>query len=369
MAETQQLVLPSTVLELHAVLSAVAPHQSWEHVLEAGAGFESLGLAQRTAAIRDALLVDLPAKYSDVNAVIDAALDSKEFSGWMIWPVSEALAIRATAGNDDDFRTGLDLIAKVSPRLTSEFALRYFLRVNLDKTLRQAEQWAQSGDASVRRLASEGTRPRLPWAKQVPELFTRPGVTRPILDQLRRDPSETVRRSVANHLNDISRDHPKVALNIAEGWAERPEPYTQWVIRHGMRTLIKRGEPRALRLLGYGDSAALTITGPTLDVTQLAVGDTLGFDGEVVNNSDSEVRVAVDFVIHFVKANGSLSPKVFKLTNSTIPAGNTLKVRHTHSLRQLTTRRYYSGEHALELQVNGTRFGRTPFTLQTKGEA
>lgn len=319
---------------------------------------DGAAFSERGRLVRDALLADLPAKYPSFERAIRKAMKDPRFTGWMIWPVAEAVAARAV---QDAFDEGLQLVADLTPRLTGEFALRTFLAADLDRTLATALRWTTSPDEHVRRLASEGTRPRLPWAKRVPAIIDDPQSTVPILDALHRDPSEYVRRSVANHLNDISRADPALAVAVATRWLTTE---TLPVVRHALRTLIKAADPGALALLGFSPPAALTVLGPTLADANVRVGDELPFEFTLTNEGNAAVRLAVDYVVHHRKANGTLTPKVFKLTTRTLAAGESVTINRRHSFRPITTRVYHPGEHAVELQVNGRTFGRTSFNLR-----
>ena len=173
----------------------------------------------------------------------------------------------------------------------------------------------------------------------------------------------TVRRSVANHVNDISRLDPELAVTTVERWLADPDEYTAKLARHALRTLIKQGHRRALATMGFGPSEGLTVEGPRLATTQVPIGGLLSFEATLSNDSDAPVKVAVDYIIHFQKANGTQAPKVFKLTTRTLVAGARLALSRSHSLRPITTRRYHAGAHALEIQVNGRRHGKVPFEL------
>jgi 3-methyladenine DNA glycosylase AlkC len=359
-----ELIDASTVRGLVACLERVAPKRPWLATSASAASFNQLGLAQRVRAIRDGLLADLPGSFAESAAIIRAALEDPRFAGWAIWPVSEAVAELAVASpNPADFDEGLDLLALLTVRLSSEFALRTFLNADLDRTLATARLWTLSADEGVRRLASEGTRPRLPWARQVPELLRRPEATLPILDALYRDESETVRRSVANHLNDVSRVHADLAYETAARWMADPDASTPHVVRHATRTLIKQAHPGALGLLGFPPDWPLTVRGPVLTESIVPPGGDLTFSISVANDADTEMRVAIDYVVHFRKANGTLAPKVFKLSTKVLPAGEALTAVKRHSFRPISTRTYYPGEHAIELQINGVRSGLTHFTV------
>jgi hypothetical protein len=220
----------------------------------------------------------------------------------------------------------------------------------------------------VRRLASEGTRPYLPWAVRVPEILARPGITVPVLDALYRDESDYVRRSVANHLNDLSRDHPELVVATAGRWLAEPAPTTPALVRHALRTLVKRGDPGALELLGFGP-ATLEIDGPVLAAATVPFDGTVRFTAAVRNVGAEQARLSIDYVVHHRKANGSQTAKTFKLTTRTLAPGEELEISRDHSFRPITTRRYYPGPHAVALQVNGVATDRVAFELEAPAGA
>jgi 3-methyladenine DNA glycosylase AlkC len=268
---------------------------------------------------------------------------------------------------DDAFALGLELLAALTPRLTSEFSLRPFLAADLERTLATAMGWTGDPDQHVRRLASEGTRPGLPWAARVPALLDRPTATLPILDALYRDPCERVRRSVANHLNDLSKAEPALAVEVAERWLAAPDDQTERVVRHGLRTLVKRGDPRALALQGFAPPDDLVVDGPRLDAEVVRVGDALTFSLAVTNAGAAPAKVETDYVVHFRRADGTTAPKVFKVATRTLEPGETAAFTRARSFRPITTRTHHLGEHALEAQVNGRRSGRVTFRLVAGG--
>ncbi|WP_344179156.1 DNA alkylation repair protein [Kribbella lupini] len=357
-----------SVVALGRILRTVEPALDFTALRAAPGQLSGLAFSDRGRLVRDALLADLPAGYAPVDQLFRAALEREDFTGWMIWPVTEAVAVRATSADapGGDFERGLELLALLTPRLTAEFALRTFLAADLARALETVSTWTKHPDEHVRRLASEGTRPRLPWAKQVREILARPEVTREILDALRHDDSPYVRRSVANHLNDVSRANPALAVDIATSWLADPADTTPQLVSHALRTLVKAGDPAAMALLGYAPPAALTVDGPLLSVEGVTVGESLEFTFDARNEGPDEVRLAIDYVVHHVKANGTLTPKVFKLTTRTLAPGESISLAKRHSFKPISTRRYYAGEHALELQINGHPFGRATFTLTTE---
>lgn len=320
-------------------------------------------LRQRVDIVRDALLADLPSGYDPTAAVVRAAFDDREFTGWMLWPVSEAVADRALAsGLERDFDDGMRVLAALTTRLTSEFAIRTMLAARLDRALAIANRWTRDDDANVRRLASEGTRSHLPWAKGVPALRRSPGVTRSIVDALYRDESEYVRRSVANHVNDLSRDDPDMAAEIVRGWLDEGDDSTPRVARHALRTLVKQGHPVALELMGF-TGAEFDVEGPFVAARAVPLGDAVSFTARVMNTGSEPARAAIDFVLHFRKARGALAPKVFKIGAYAIGPDETVDIAKTYSFRPQTTRTFHPGEHAIELQVNGRAHGRAVFQV------
>lgn len=333
-------------------------------VREAGTRLDGLALRERSDLVRDVLTAHLPEGYAATQTVVRTALGDPGFTGWMIWPVTEAVVSRALDDDDpDSFEAALRLLAELTPRLTAEFAIRRMLRADLTRALDVVREWTGHPDEHVRRLASEGTRPRLPWAVRVPGLLDRPELTRPLLDALYRDPSEYVRRSVANHVNDISHAAPDLAVEIAAGWSAAPDAHTPRVVRHALRTAVKKGHPGALSLMGFEPAPEVTVSAPRLGDDRVAVGDEITFAFDVHNEGAAPAKLVIDYVIHYRKANGATAPKVFKLTTRTLRAGEHVSITRRHSFRRITTRVFHPGAHALELQVNGAVRGRAEFTL------
>lgn len=364
MPTADELLSATTIRGLVGCLTAAAPELALPTVRTSATALQGRSLSERSRAVRDALLVDLPVGYASFEAVVRAALGDADFTGWMIWPITEALADRASASEEGgDFEAGLDLLAELTPRLTGEFALRSFLEADPERTLVAVKGWTTHPDEHVRRLASEGTRPHLPWAKKVRAILDRPESTVPVLDALYRDTSEYVRRSVANHLNDISRAHPALTTSTADRWLAQPDAHTPKLVRHGLRTLVKNGDPEALRLLGFAPPTHIALTGPVRHDRTVLVGGELRFEFTLQNRGTGATSLAIDYVVHHRKANGSLTPKVFKLTTRNLAPGESATITRRHSFKPVSTRTYYPGEHAIEIQINGARRGNSTFHL------
>lgn len=360
-----ELISRHTVQSLTHAIRAAAPDATLTALHAAARQIGPLPLGQRADLLRDALLTDLPGDYATLARTVRTARDNEpQFTGWLIWPVTGALATRAVQeGEAAAFDDAMALLAELTGRLSSEFAIRTLLRDDLDRALDTiVGDWTGSADPDVRRLASEGTRPYLPWAVRVPQILIRPGVTVPILDVLYRDESEYVRRSVANHLNDLSRDHPEVVVDTARRWLDSPDATTERLVRHGLRTLIKRGHRGALELLGFAP-AVLDVVGPRLDGDFVPLGGSVRFTASIRNVGASAARLTIDYIVHHRKANGTRTGKTFKLTTRTLAPGEQIEVVREHSFRPITTRRYYPGRHAISLQINGVESDRAEFEL------
>lgn len=322
-------------------------------------------LSGRMVLLREALLAGLPAGWEPFEEVVRAALADPRLEGWMVWPVGEAVAIRALRESSPAaFEPGLGLLAALTPRFSSEFALRPFLAHDLDGALAFAARWARDPDPHVRRLASEGTRPNLPWGRRVAAIDRRPGAAIAVLDLLYRDNSEVVRRSAANHLNDISRLDPDLAVETARRWLAEPDGQTERVVRHALRSLVKQAHPGALQLRGFPPPDGIRVSGPTLDRRVVSIGEEVRFAFEIGNERDRPIRLAIDYVVHFAKPNGEPRPKVFKLAVRELATGEVFAGERRHHFRQLSTRTHHPGSHRFELQVNGRRFGATELELR-----
>ncbi|WP_420154886.1 DNA alkylation repair protein [Siphonobacter sp.] len=260
-----------------------------------------------------------------------------------------------------DFPTSVALFERTTQLISAEFAVRPFLLTYPEAMIQQMSRWSQHPSSQVRRLASEGSRPRLPWGIGIPALKKDPSPTLPILENLKNDPSESVRRSVANHLNDIAKDHPEVVMEIARQWAGQ-SAQTDALIKHACRTLLKRGYPEALAHYGL-ESEDLTLTDVQLLTKEVRMGESLTFSFVLTNQKTRSHTVRLEYGIYFRKANGQLSRKVFKISERLYPASESSTVIRRHAFRPITTRVYYAGEHQLSIIVNGEEKCTLPFTL------
>lgn len=245
---------------------------------------------------------------------------------------------------------------------SSEFAIRHFLLADFERTLAVMQDWARDGDEHVRRLASEGCRPRLPWSFRLAQVQAAPERVMPILERLRADDSLYVRKSVANHLNDIGKDHADFLLDHLAAWPQ-DNPRTAWIIRHGLRSLIKQGNRRALAILGAGQAPEVEVKGLRIEPQQVRLGESIRLSFDLVSQAATPQRLVVDYAIDYVKKSGAVSTKVFKLSTLDLAGRDRVTLGRSQQIRQLTTRVHYPGRHAVHVLVNGERVGSTGFDL------
>jgi 3-methyladenine DNA glycosylase AlkC len=260
-----------------------------------------------------------------------------------------------------EFDFSLEALRKFTVFGSAEFAVRTFLVAAQQRTLRVMHGWTEDRDEKVRRLASEGSRPRLPWGLRLTSLVRDPSPTAGIIEALKDDDSLFVRRSVANHLNDITKDHPGAVLERLSGW-DLEQDHLHWIAKHSCRTLIKRGHPGALKLFGFGRKAEIAAA-LQASPARLQLGDRLTLAATLTSTSNRTQRLVVDYVVHYVKAGGGTSEKVFKWTEVELPARASLALTKSQVIRDFTTRRHYPGRHRVELQVNGARVATDEFHL------
>jgi 3-methyladenine DNA glycosylase AlkC len=243
----------------------------------------------------------------------------------------------------------------LTQRFTAEFSLRPFLQTHTQATLAHLSQWASDPSAHVRRAVSEATRPRLPWAARLPDFVRDPSPVLPLLARLRDDSSSYVRRSVANHLNDIGKDHPELLTGTAHQWLDdAPVPASrQALLRHALRTAIKRGDAQALALFGHGQPSVLQIHNAKITPSKARVGDSVTLHCTLYNPSAQAASALADWRVFYVKSNGTLSPKVFKGSTVQIGENGHGVLEKTLSLRQMSTRTHHPGRHTVEIVLNG----------------
>lgn len=259
----------------------------------------------------------------------------------------------------DQSMTAMEEITKL---VSCEFAIRPFLMRYPQKTLGYFYRWCENQDHHVRRLSSEGCRPRLPWAMGIPALKNDPSPVLPILEKLKNDPSEYVRRSVANHLNDIAKDHPEVVITLIRKW-RRKHPHTDWIIKHGSRSLLRSGNSKVLSLHGF-DPDSQAKAGKLLLSSEVEIGQHLDFQFSFINEEEKPTCFRLEYAIDYLTSTGKTSRKVFKISESTFPPGEKFIIHRKQSFKNFTTRKHFKGKHFLSIIANGKKLTGAEFMVR-----
>lgn len=345
-----------------ALAAAITPHLSG---LDA-AGFRAaaldglgpLELKARIAHVAKALNRALPGPFAHDAPGVAAGVRGAGLDMWSAWP---AVTWVERYGLDEP-EVALDALEAMTESASAEFAIRPFIARHPEIAWARLHAWSSSADEHLRRLASEGTRPRLPWGARVASLDADPARGLEIVERLRDDASEYVRRSAANHLNDVARLDPNLALATAERWARDGGEHARAVVRHALRGLVKRGDPHALALIGADPGAPLRAT-LELAEERAAIGAQLPFTVALRNEGEDEATAVVDYAVVYARPSGRRTRKVFKLATVALEPGADRVLRRRLALRNVSIRKHHPGAHAIELLVNGRIAATATFDL------
>lgn len=263
----------------------------------------------------------------------------------------------------EHYEASVKAMERITQFTSCEFAVRPFIIQYEAQMMAQMLKWAQHPHEEVRRLASEGCRPRLPWAMALPEFKKDPALVLPILEQLKADASLYVRRSVANNLNDISKDHPDLVLDISNRW-QGISPDTDWLIKHACRTLLKAGHPKAMLLFGYAAPNNVHISDFHLSTLKVPKAGKLELGFKIENKGQETAKVRLEYGMYFLRSNGTQSRKVFMIGERKLASDTTELIQQSFSFRPITTRTYYAGEQAVSIIVNGVEKAKMAFVLE-----
>jgi 3-methyladenine DNA glycosylase AlkC len=339
---------PAYVKRLAAAVSEAWPRFDKTGYTRAvlGDGWAGLELKQRMRRLSSTLHRFLPMPYARQIALLEKV--APPFGGLegMLFP---DFVEQFGLGDFDISVRALEWFTQFS---SSEFAVRPFIVRYGARMMAVMRRWTSHDSEHVRRLASEGCRPRLPWAMALPEFKRDPSPVLPILEALKADPSDYVRRSVANNLNDIAKDHPESVLDVARRWLGKNKS-TDSLVKHACRTLLKRGDMRALELFGYRRTAGLKVTGLRLSAANLRIGEDLRFRFVVVHRERGPVALRLEYAVEFVKASGRTTRKVFKIGEGLFTPNEPRQFERKHRFRDFTTRKHHPGKHHLTILING----------------
>jgi 3-methyladenine DNA glycosylase AlkC len=323
---------------------------------------------ERVYWIRDCFAEFLPDDYKVAVKILleslpppcDPDLSDNDFGDFIYLPYS--FFVVEYGCTKQDLKFSLQALKEMTTRFSVESPIRFFINEFPEETMAELLKCTKDPHYHIRRLASEGTRPSLPWAKNIAISYKKP---LPILDILHADKTRFVTRSVANHLNDISKIDPSLVLKTLKGWkkvGKQSEKELDFITRHSLRTLVKEGDLEALQLLGYS-AKEIKVSKFDISTPKVAIGETLEFSFTITSTGQESQALMIDYILHFNKSNGELAPKTHKIAKKTLKAGETLVLTKKHPLRIMTTRKLYPGTHKVELQINGQKFGAKSFEL------
>ena len=319
-------------------------------------GFELLSFGDRNSKITDNLYTYLPQAFPVAVEILVEALGEEMqvevlegYEGFYVLPLSTYVS----RYGQNDYERSIEALIEMTKRFTSEWSIRIFLEHEQTKTLQHLHRCTQSDNCHVRRLASEGSRPRLPLGSRLHAFIQKPQLVLDLLEALKNEPTRLVQRSIANNLNDIAKDNPDDVVSFLKHWKAEGVKDVDWIIKHATRTLVKEGHFGALELLGFDVDIAIERVSVEVITPKVILGETLEFVTKINFNNPKKSKVVIDYLLHFKKANGSLKPKVFKLSTKEISSHASLSLTKRHPLKPATTRSYYEGLQAIQLQING----------------
>lgn len=348
---------------------AYPPFKQKAFIAECLDGLEPLSLTGRAAHVAAAMRRHLPADFDQVADILERSLgphhpgtDAFGMAPFKYMPHTMLVASDGLG----HFEASMRLQYELTQRFTAEFSIRAFLNAHPEATYTRLIEWSSDPNPHVRRLVSEGSRPRLPWAPRLRHFQKDPTPVLALLEALKDDPERYVQRSVANNLNDIAKDHPDLVVATCRRWLEEaPNSRRRWIVSRALRSLVKGGHQGALDLLGAGARPKVRLADIRITPKRVKKGGRVVCTLSLVSTSRAPQDLLIDYVVHYVKADGRTNPKVFKLKRSTLGRGETLPLRFTITLANLTTRKHYPGRHAVELLVNGRRYPVGGFVLAT----
>jgi 3-methyladenine DNA glycosylase AlkC len=350
---------PALVRRLAADLSrAQAGFPAKPFIRDACAGLDALELLDRGKHIARALARHLPQNYPAAIQVLLQSLGSEHASDELVGVGMAPFfylphTIFVAEHGLDHFELSMRAQYELTKRFSAEASIRPYIARYPEQTFAVLRDWTKDRNPHVRRLASEGTRLRLPWAPRVAWLDANPERVLELLELMKDDPASLVRRSVANNLNDLGKVHSDLLIRTCAAWLEDASNERRALVEHALRSAVKRGSPDALALLGYGSKPAVSVEDVRCVPPRVRVGERVSFHCALRSTSPVQQDLLVDIAVHFVKANGRTAPKVFKLKRITLPPRAREELQTTVSLAVHTTRKPRPGRHAVDVIVNG----------------
>jgi 3-methyladenine DNA glycosylase AlkC len=361
---------PDVAVRIAGMLADVHPTFPADAFLrDALDGYDDLELTPRARQIAVAMGAHLPQDFEEAAAIVVASLgppiDGDELTGVGMEPFVYLPHVFWVAERGlDHWETSMAAQYQLTQRFTCEYSIRAFIDREPERTLARLREWTGDPNPHVRRLVSEGTRPRLPWAPRLQRFVDDPAPVIELLELLKDDPTTMVRRSVANNLNDIGKDHPDVLVEVCRRWSADASSERWRLIRHALRSAVKRADAGALELLGFAAAGAAAVANAKISPARVAIGGKVQVRCTITNTGKDVAAFNVDLRVHFVKANGGTGPKVFKVKAVELAPRTSVELTKSISLVQHSTRTHYPGTHLVELVVNGVTEPIGSFTVR-----
>ena len=348
----KNLINKNVVRKMVGLISSFYPSFNTHKFIKQASQLDDLELKDRVGHVSKALKLELTRHFKSDALILRKVLETHELKGFELWPISEYISENGI----DHFEEAFDLMYLLTQDFTSEFAIRPFLKKDFNRCLKKLSKWIEDENVHIRRWVSEGTRPILPWGGKIQAFIENP-ITLKLIEKLKYDEELYVRKSVANHLNDLSKSNPQLVIKTIKRWeSNAPLKHLSkitWIKKHGLRTLIKKGVPEALLLMGANQKVSCELLKFNLIKKSFRLGEELIFELEIKSCAKATQNFIIDYGIHFRKASGKTSVKIFKLKSLKLLPGQSILIKKKHSLKKITTMTYFSGLHQLHLQING----------------
>ncbi|AXU59869.1 DNA alkylation repair enzyme family protein [Clostridioides difficile 824] len=316
--------------------------------------WNNLELKARCRKISMSLGMYLPEDYKEALSILEKSVTGFYFA--FFFPDF----VEVYGQDDINWDLSISALERNTEYWSSEFAVRAFIIKDEERMMAQMRKWSKHKSEHVRRLASEGCRPQLPWGQAISKFKKDPTPVLPILEQLKTDTSTYVQKSVANNLNDISKTHPDLVISIAKDWYGKNKS-TNWIVKHGCRTLLKKGNRDVLALFGYDDTTSINIQDFTLETTSISIGEDLTFSFNILAKKATKTRL--EYGIDYIKSNGKRNRKIFKISEVSLKENEKKSYMKKHSFADVSVRKHYPGIHSITIIINGVEKGKLDFEL------
>lgn len=352
-----QFFNPEFYQQLAQSVSEIQENLNKKEFVSSFDGYEELELMDRMKQVAHVIHENLTGNYKhQIEKVKLLGPSIKGFAGMALPYYVEKYGL-------ENYDLSIDALHYLTRFSSSEFAIRPFIKQEFQQTMAHLKKWATDENNHVRRLASEGSRPHLPWSFKLDEIIENPDYTKPILNQLQKDVDLYVKKSVGNHLNDISKDHPDWVIDFLELW-DLTDDHSAWMAKRGVRTLIKNGFPRSFGIMGFEKSPVYSMESFKVEHPVIELGEEQFFSFELISKKQSIQKLNIDFKVYYCKKAGKINDKVFKLKELNLKGGESVLISKKHKFSDFSTRKHYGGVHSISILINGVEQEKCFFELK-----